>query len=148
VQGFTIATPVRVRFAETDAQGIAHNSSYFVWFEVARVDYLEQVAGGYPAIRAGGVEALVLECHVRYVEPAVFDDRLVVHSRCVGLRGARFRFEYAVERERDGALLADGWTAHGVVDAATFRPTRVPSPLLEAIRAAESSSSSRSTASS
>jgi len=142
VDGYTITTPVRVRFAETDAQGIAHNSSYFVWFEVARVDYLEQVAGGYPKLREQGIEALVLECHVRYRKPAVFDDRLLVRSRCVDLRGARFRYEYAVERESDGELLADGWTAHGVVDATSFRPTRVPSWLLAAISSAESSRSS------
>jgi acyl-CoA thioester hydrolase len=147
VHAFTIATPIRVRFAETDAQGIAHNASYFVWFEVARVDYLEQVAGGYPKVRAAGIEALVLECHVRYREPAVFDDRLVVRSRCVDLRGARFRYEYAIERERDGALLADGWTAHGVVDATSFRPTRVPSWLSESISAAESSRSASSSTS-
>jgi acyl-CoA thioester hydrolase len=139
VHELTIATPIRVRFAETDAQGIAHNSSYFVWFEVARVDYLEQVAGGYPKVREAGVEALVLECHVRYLKPAVFDDRLVVHSRCVDLRGARFRYEYAVTRGDE--LLADGWTAHGVVDATSFRPTRVPPWLSAAISAAESSSS-------
>jgi len=84
----------------------------------------------------------VLECHVRYLKPAVFDDRLVVHSRVVDLRGARFRFEYAIEREADGELLADGWTGHGCVDAATFRPTRVPSWLSESIRAAESTPSS------
>ena len=29
-----------MRFAETDAQGVAHNSVYLVWFEVARIDYL------------------------------------------------------------------------------------------------------------
>jgi acyl-CoA thioester hydrolase len=136
---FTIATPIRVRFAETDAQGIAHNSSYFVWFEVARVDYLEQVAGGYPKLRASGVEALVLECHVRYLKPARFDDRLLVHARCVDLRGARFRYEYAVER--DGETIADGWTAHATVDATTLLPTRVPSWLAAAISTAESSPS-------
>ena len=139
MHGFAFSSEIKVRFAETDAQGIAHNSSYFVWFEVARVDYLEQVAGGYPKLREQGIEALVLECHLRYLKPAVFDDRLLVHSRCVDLRGARFRFEYAVEREADGELLADGWTGHGCVDAATFRPTRVPSWLSESILAAESS---------
>jgi acyl-CoA thioester hydrolase len=138
---YTTATPIRVRFAETDAQGIAHNSSYFVWFEVARVDYLERIAGGYPKLREQGIEALVLECHVRYRKPAVFDDRLLVHTRCVDLRGARFRFEYAVERESDGAPIADGWTAHGVVDATSLRPTRVPSWLTAAIASADSSSS-------
>ena len=55
----------------------------------------------------------------------VFDDLLHVHTRCVGLRGARFRYEYAIVRD-DGTLMAEGYTAHACVDAATFKPTRVP----------------------
>ena len=47
MEGFHHAAAVRVRFAETDAQGVAHNSNYLVWFEVARVEFLERVAGGY-----------------------------------------------------------------------------------------------------
>jgi acyl-CoA thioester hydrolase len=128
-----------VRFAETDAQGIAHNSNYLVWFEVARVEYLEQHAGGYQRLRELGIEALVLESHVRYLQPARFDDRLVVHARCVGVQGARFRYEYAIER--GGVLIADGWTAHATVDGTTLRPTRVPGWLAEAIAAAEGSPS-------
>ena len=45
---FRFATDVRVRFAETDAQGVAHNAAYLVWFEVARVDYLEAPRGRLP----------------------------------------------------------------------------------------------------
>jgi acyl-CoA thioester hydrolase len=137
VHGFSFSTPVKVRFAETDAQGIAHNSNYFVWFEVARVDYLDRYAGGYQRLRDLGIEALVLETHVRYLKPAKFDEALLVHARCVDVRGARFRYEYAIER--NGELLADGWTAHATVDAATFRPTRVPEWLIEAIASAERS---------
>ena len=142
LHGFSFATDVKVRFAETDAQGIAHNSNYFVWFEVARVDYLERYAGGYNRLRELGVEALVLETHVRYLQPARFADRLLVHARCLDVRGARFRYEYAIERA--GVVIADGWTAHATVDARTMRPTRVPSWLQEAIASAESSSSSAS----
>jgi acyl-CoA thioester hydrolase len=142
VEGFAFSTPVKVRFAETDAQGIAHNSNYFVWFEVARVEYLERYAGGYQRLRDRGVEALVLETHVRYLVPAKFDDRLLVHARCLDVKGARFRYEYAIER--DGELVADGWTAHATVDATTFRPTRVPGWLVDAIVSAEESAPSRS----
>ena len=124
-----------MRFAETDAQGIAHNANYLVWFEVARVAYLAEHAGGYQSLRDEGVEALVLESHVRYVRPARFGDELTVHARCVDVRGARFRYEYEVRRGDE--LVADGWTAHATVDAATLAPTRVPQRLIEAIRAAE-----------
>ncbi len=147
VDGFSFSTAVRVRFADTDAQGIAHNSSYLVWFEVARVEYLRAFAGGYQALRDRGVEALVLETHCRYAVPARFDDLLHVHARCIEVRGARFGFEYAVVRD-DGALVADGSTAHACVDAATLRPTRVPGWLVDAIASAESASSSSSPSSS
>jgi hypothetical protein len=79
--GFTFSTPVRVRFADTDAQGIAHNASYPVWFEVARVEYLREHAGGYQALRDHGIEALVLESYCRYRVPVRFDDVLNVHTR-------------------------------------------------------------------
>jgi len=131
-----------VRFAETDAQGVAHNANYFVWFEVARVEYLERYAGGYQRLRDLGLEAVVLETHVRYVQPARFDDRLTVRARCRDVKGARFRYEYVIER--DGELIADGWTAHATVDASTFRPTRVPTWLQEAIASAERSAPSPS----
>ena len=64
---------------------------------------------------------------------------LLVHARCVGLRGARFRYEYAIARGEE--LLADGFTEHACVNAQTFRPTRVPDWLAQAIRAAEASAS-------
>jgi len=137
VDGFRFSTDVTVRFAETDAQGVAHNANYLIWFEVARVAYLAEYAGGYSAIREQGLESFVLETHVRYLQPAKFDDQLVVHARCVDVRGARFRYEYAIQRDRE--LLADGWTAHATVDAATFRPTRVPGWLIDAIASAERS---------
>jgi acyl-CoA thioester hydrolase len=142
VHGFSFSAEVRVRFAETDAQGIAHNSNYLVWFEVARVEYLERFAGGYQRLRDLGVEALVLESHVRYIQPAKFDDRLLVHARCVDVKGARFRYEYAIERA--GAVIADGWTVHATVDANSLRPTRVPTWLAEDIVNAEGSAPSSS----
>jgi acyl-CoA thioester hydrolase len=132
---YASTTEIRARFAETDAQGIIHNSVYLVWFELARVEYLERFTGGYPALREHGVEAIVTESHVRYREPARFDDRLVVRTSCRDLRGARFRFVYEVDR--DGTTIADGETAHACVESETFLPTRVPLWLAEAIAKAE-----------
>jgi acyl-CoA thioester hydrolase len=135
MEGFTFSVPIRVRFADTDAQGIAHNAAYLVWFEVARVEYLREFAGGYQALRDRGIEALTLEAHVRYRTPTRFDDELVIHTRCVGLRGARFRYEYEIVRGEE--IVADGHTEHACVDAVTLRPTRVPAWLADAIREAE-----------
>lgn len=136
MEGFSFSTDVRVRFAETDAQGIAHHASFVVWFEVARVAYLAAYAGGYQAIRDGGVEALTTEVCVRYQRAAYFDETLRVWARCTDVRGARFRYEYRIER--DGELVADGHTLHATVDRETYRPTRVPAWLAEGVATAES----------
>jgi acyl-CoA thioester hydrolase len=147
VDGYRFAYEVRVRFAETDAQGIAHHSNYLVWFEAARVAYLAEFAGGYQAIRDQGLESLVLDAHVRFRQPARFDEVLAVHARVGELKGARFRFDYAVTRGDE--VLAEGWTSHACVDAQTFRPTRIPAQLIASIVTAEgSSTSSRSSSTS
>jgi acyl-CoA thioester hydrolase len=135
MEGFNFSTELSVRFAETDAQGIAHNAAYLVWYEVARIAYLARFREGYRSLQADGYEALTTETHVRYLKPVFFDDRLLVHARVVGARGARFRYEYALERGDE--IVADGWSAHAVVDRETLRPTRLPEWLAEAVAAAE-----------
>jgi acyl-CoA thioester hydrolase len=136
---FHFSTDVIVRFAETDAAGIAHHSAYLVWFEAARVAYLAEHAGGYQALRDQGIESPVVEINVRYFSPARFDDKLRVYARIFDIRGARFRCQYLVER--DGERLAEGSSLHALVDSSTFRPTRMPAWLREAIRKAESNHS-------
>jgi acyl-CoA thioester hydrolase len=136
VEGFSFSTDVRVRFAETDAQGVAHHAAFVVWLEVARVAYLERYAGGYQSIRDRGLEALTTGVEIRYRRAAYFDETLTVWARCRDITGARFRYEYEVTR--DGELVADGSTTHATVDAETHRPTRLPAWLRDAIAQAES----------
>jgi acyl-CoA thioester hydrolase len=139
---FAFSTDVKVRFAETDAQGIAHHANYLVWFEVARIEYLARFGGGYAQLQAEGIEALTLDARVTYRAPARFDDRLTIYARCSEVRGARFAFQYRVER--DGVLIAEGSTGHACADARTLRPTRVPAWLIREISAAEAAGSASS----
>lgn len=136
MEGFSFSTEVKIRFAETDAQGIAHHAAFVVFLEVARVAYLEAHAGGYQSIRDSGVEALTTEVFLRYYRAAYFDEVLTVWTRCVDVRGARFRYEYRIARGDE--LVADGHTRHATVDRETYRPVRVPSRLVEALARAES----------
>jgi acyl-CoA thioester hydrolase len=146
VEGYRYSTEIAVRFAETDAQGIAHHASFVVWLEVARIGWLAEHAGGYGAIREQGIEALTTAVEVRYLRAAYFDDRLRIWVRCVDPRGARFRYEYAIER--DGELIAEASTTHATVDAVTHRPVRLPASFLEALARAEGPSSSGAASSS
>ncbi len=92
--------------------------------------------GGYQAIRDRGIEALTTEVALRYHQAAYFDERLIIWARCTDVRGARFRYEYRIER--GGELVAEGHTSHAIVHRDTYRPTRVPQWLAEAVATAES----------
>jgi acyl-CoA thioester hydrolase len=135
VDGFRFSTDLRVRFNETDAQGVVHNSAYLVWFEIARIDYLGRFPGGYKGlVEDHGIDVTTVESYVRYRAGCRFDDRLRIWARTADCRGARFRFEYEIERLSDRAgIVAEGWTAHACVDASTLRPQRMPGWLAEAL---------------
>ena len=45
MQAFEI--PIQVRYAETDAMGVVHHSSYFIWLELARVEWLKSLGIDY-----------------------------------------------------------------------------------------------------
>jgi YbgC/YbaW family acyl-CoA thioester hydrolase len=130
------STKVKVRFAETDAQGVAHHAAYFVWLEMTRIEYLARFDGGYKGLREQGIDALTLEAFLRYLAPAHFDDVLTVRAHCGGARGARFRFDYHIVRGEEP--VAEGWTSHACVDSKSLRPTRMPDWLATAITDAES----------
>ena len=138
MDGYHFSVDVRVRFSETDAQGIANNAVYLNWFEVARVSYLARFPGGYRGLIESGVEALTIEAYVRYLAPCGFDDELRIHTRVTHLRGARFRFEYVMERlnEPQTKIADDSSTSTGEF-AKTLRPTRMPAWLGEGIAEAE-----------
>ena len=135
MDGFRFSTDLTVRFNETDAQGVVHNAVYLVWFEIARVAYLAQFPGGYKGLLEQGVDATTTEASVRFRGGVRFDDELRIHVRAADVRGARFRFEYVIER--DSERIAEGSTAHACVDAGSLRPTRVPDWLTDEIRQAE-----------
>lgn len=135
MEGYVFGHDVRVRFAETDAQAIAHHAAFVVWLEEARVAYMDAFAHGYKAIQAAGVEALTIAVHIEYDRAAGFHDVIRVWTRCAELKGARFRFEYALEL--DGELIATAYTAHATVDQATHRPVRCPEWFAQAIATSE-----------
>src|SRR5438876_9029318 len=88
VAEFKFSTDVLVRFAETDAQGVAHHAAYLVWFEVTRIEYLRRFKGGYAGLREEGIDALTLEAYARYLDAARFDDRLTIRARCGDVRAS------------------------------------------------------------
>lgn len=107
---------LRVRYAETDAMGIAHHSNFVIWLEMGRVAFLDELGFPYREVEKRGVLLVVTQVGVKYRRPAVFDDEIILTTRLGTLKSRLVRFEYALERASDGALLAEGFTEHIATD--------------------------------
>jgi acyl-CoA thioester hydrolase len=120
---------VRVRYAETDQMGITYHGVYFVWFEVARVDFIRARGVSYRDLEEKeGLRLPVIEAHARFLKPSYYDDLLEIHARLTDLSGARIGFEYEVRREGTEGALATGHTGHAAVDR-SGRVRRFPEEL-------------------
>jgi acyl-CoA thioester hydrolase len=122
------AHPVTVRFAETDAMGIVHHSSYLLWMEEARVAYLAARGRPYEVLHEAGEDFAVLEAQVTYRQAIRFAEPVTVLVQPPGLKGARFSIDYEI-RVRD-ALRATARTVHATMSR-DGRPRRPPSWLTE-----------------
>jgi len=120
-----VETEFRVRYAETDAMGVAHHANYFVWFEAGRTEYTRVVGLPYREVEAGGVRLVVIEAHCRFHRPARYDDVVVVRTSLRDMSKATLTFAYDVVAKGDGARLAGGYTVHAATDV-SGRVRRMP----------------------
>jgi acyl-CoA thioester hydrolase len=110
-------TQVRARYAETDQMGVVYYANYFVWMEVARVEYCRALGFEYSDMeKDSGALLAVLEATCKYRSPARFDEPVKINCRCVESKSRTIRFTYEMTREQDGTLLATGETLHAVVN--------------------------------
>ena len=117
----------RVRYSETDAQGIVNNANYLSYFEVGRVEWLRAAGLSYRELEKKGYGFVVVEVHAFYKKAASFDDELTLRTELAELKRASLRFSYMLLRDRD--VVATGYTRHGCVDLITGRARRMPPEL-------------------
>jgi acyl-CoA thioester hydrolase len=72
-----------------------------------------------------GFSLPVIEAHCEYRRSAQYDDDVDVRTTGELLSAVRVRFNYAVVRVADEAILADGHTVHASLDQ-SGRPRRLP----------------------
>jgi len=113
---FVAEARFRVRYAETDAMGIVHHSSYIVWLELARSEYCRALGLPYPEISAQGIDFLVTEVAVKYLSPSFFEDEILVRTWVSKVGRVSCRFGYQVYDLTTGKLCVAGSTEHAGVD--------------------------------
>lgn len=129
-------TELRVRYAETDAMGVAHHATYPVWFEVGRTDLMRLLGLPYTELERWGYYLMLSGLHVQYRRAARYDDPLRLTTRVLERRSRTLKFGYELHHARTGDLLATGETHHIATDH-TYRPARIPEDVLRLLEQAE-----------
>jgi acyl-CoA thioester hydrolase len=128
-----VETTFYVRYAETDAMGVAHHSSYIIWFEEGRSAWGRARGAPYSEFEQTGNHLALTEVHARYVAPAVYSQRITVRTCLIELRSRSLAFSYEVVDAQSGQLLASGTTRH-ICITQDGKPGRLPAAWLAKLK--------------
>ncbi len=136
---FKFYTELKVRYEETDAMSVVYYGKYFVFFEVARTEYLKNIGYNYIDIEKEGFYFVVAESNCKYFNPARYDDDLKIFTRVEYIKNSSFNFIYDIlkiskKTNEPDIKIASGNTVLVCVDNTNFKPRRIPEYLRKAIQ--------------
>ncbi len=114
---------IRVRYQETDNMGVVYYANYFVWFEVARTEYLRSLGISYRELEKKGMYLMVASASCQYKYPARYDDIVKIESSISKMKNSSLNFEYKLFIGEK--LIALGQSVH-VFTNKEGRPVRMP----------------------
>ncbi|NOX83612.1 MAG: acyl-CoA thioesterase [Alphaproteobacteria bacterium] len=127
ISNFTFTHPLRVRWAECDAQGIVFNVNYFLYFDVGMTEYLRAL--GFEGDQV--VEFFTVHAEADYRAPARFDDEVEVAIRCVRIGKTSMTLKAAIFRGDE--VLTDGSLTYVHADVETQKKSPIPAAFVERI---------------
>lgn len=117
-------TNFRVRYADTDKMGVVYNGNYFAFFETGRTELMRNFGLPYTKVEEHGFMLPLVDCYVKYVNSAKFDDVLEISAELNYNNSATLKFEYKIYcNER---LIAEGYTRHVFVNSDNMKPVKPP----------------------
>lgn len=122
----------RVGYIDTDQAGVVHHTTYLRWLEQARIELLREGGLEYKAWEAGTRLGLpVVEAHVRYLQPARFDDVVLCETWIGAASRAAIRFDSRVTVEGNPTVIHEAQIRLACVHL-DGGPRRMPDEVLRA----------------
>lgn len=110
------ATRLRVRLSETDENGVVYYSQYFVYFDVAKSEFLRHAGLSPRGFGERGLRLLAVETHCNFHAPAKFEDVVEVRVWVRKMGSSSVIFDFEVRRK--GVIIAEGYIVNVLVDTA------------------------------
>ncbi|PIC83011.1 thioesterase family protein [Sporosarcina sp. P1] len=121
LEQFCYETSTKVRVCETDLYAHVNNTSYGLYFEQGRADYLEAL-GFYEE----NLMFVVGDIYCRYHSEAYVREELVIKVRTARFGTKSFTIESAIQRKTTGDVIATGWATLIVMDSKTKTSMPIP----------------------
>jgi acyl-CoA thioester hydrolase len=119
---------LRVRWAETDPQGIVFNGHYLTYFDVAITEFWRALGIPYPStVERFGLDLFVVKATVEYHAPAHYDDELEIGVRVGRIGNSSMQFVLGIFRGE--AHLISGEVIYVAAHPQTRQPQPVPQPM-------------------
>lgn len=125
----------RVRFAETDQQGVVFYGTFFTFQDEAFNAYLREIEYRYQRMRAEGWTTHIVHAELDYEAAAEFEDIIANELRITAIGDSSITFEYTARRDTDGEILASGTATHVTVTTDNGDVCRVPEAFRQAVKA-------------
>ena len=117
----TFITRTRARYAETDTAEVLYYGSYFLYFEVGRIEMFRELSLPYRR------DIPIVDTYCKYLRPGYFDDLLEIHTKFDDITEKGFKIRSFVHRVTDDGTLEQ--IAEGYVTMVYVNEDRKVSPL-------------------
>ncbi len=124
---------LEIPFYDVDAVGVVWHGHYIKYFERARGALLRKIDFDYPKMSEIGYMWPVVECHVKYIRPAMYAKRIKIEAQILEYEN-RLRIAYLITDAANSEKLTKGETIQVAVDIKTKELQLVsPQPLISRI---------------
>ncbi|AZA74834.1 acyl-CoA thioesterase [Chryseobacterium indoltheticum] len=123
---------LRVRYAETDPMKYVYYGNYATYFELGRVELFRSIGISYDEIEKQGIWLPVSDYKIKYLKPALYDQKLEIHTFMRKIPGVRIEFEYEIYND-EGVKITEASTTLFFLSAETNRVIKCPDFLMKLI---------------
>jgi acyl-CoA thioester hydrolase len=128
--------PIQLRYGDLDSQGHVNNARYLTFTEQGRVDYLLKL-GLWDGVSFIDLGLIVADVHISYLAPILFGQAIQVGVRVIRIGNKSLDFEYQIEDENTGQVMARCETVMVAYDYHLLASIPVPTAWRDIISAFE-----------
>lgn len=131
---FSVEKTLTVPFFDIDSMNVVWHGHYVKYLEEARCALLDAIDYGYGAMRESGYVYPVIDLQLRYMNPALFGQRIIARAELVEWEN-RLKINYLITDAETGVRLTRASSVQVAVDIATGEMLLAsPQALLAAVR--------------